>query len=54
MFSDVVMGIEKNKFEKILDEVKEKYGAKYDTDLTAEHLKEVVVRYKELYKAEKG
>uniref|UniRef100_A0A7C5V0A3 Pyruvate, phosphate dikinase n=1 Tax=Caldicellulosiruptor owensensis TaxID=55205 RepID=A0A7C5V0A3_9FIRM len=54
MFSDVVMGIEKNKFEKILDEVKEKYGAKYDTDLTAEHLKEVVVKYKELYKAEKG
>ncbi|WAM34889.1 pyruvate, phosphate dikinase [Caldicellulosiruptor morganii] len=54
MFSDVVMGIEKNKFEKILDEIKEKYGAKYDTDLTAEHLKEVVARYKELYKAEKG
>ncbi|WP_271629749.1 pyruvate, phosphate dikinase [Caldicellulosiruptor sp. DIB 104C] len=54
MFSDVVMGIEKGKFEKILDEVKEKYGAKYDTDLTAEHLKEVVVKYKELYKAEKG
>ncbi|AZT90299.1 pyruvate, phosphate dikinase [Caldicellulosiruptor changbaiensis] len=54
MFSDVVMGIEKGKFEKILDEVKEKYGAKYDTDLTAEHLKEVVVKYKELYKTEKG
>lgn len=54
MFSDVVMGIEKAKFEKILDEVKEKHGAKYDTDLTAEHLKEVVVKYKELYKAEKG
>jgi len=54
MFSDVVMGIEKGKFEKILDEVKEKYGAKYDTDLNAEHLKEVVVKYKELYKAEKG
>ncbi|MEZ0535938.1 pyruvate, phosphate dikinase [Caldicellulosiruptoraceae bacterium PP1] len=54
MFSDVVMGIEKAKFEKILDEVKEKYGAKYDTDLTAENLKEVVAKYKELYKEEKG
>ncbi|MEG6566196.1 pyruvate, phosphate dikinase [Thermoanaerobacterium saccharolyticum] len=54
MFSDVVMGIEKNKFEAILDAVKEENGAKYDTDLTAENLKEVVKRYKELYKKEMG
>lgn len=54
MFSDVVMGIDKNKFEKILDAVKEEKGAKYDTDLTADDLKEVVKRYKELYKQEKG
>lgn len=53
MFSDVVMGIDKNKFEKILDAVKEENGAKFDTDLTAENLKEVVKRYKELYKQEK-
>ncbi|AEE95500.1 pyruvate, phosphate dikinase [Mahella australiensis] len=54
MFSDVVMGIDKNKFEKILDEIKEAKGYKYDTDLTADDLKEVVKRYKELYKQEKG
>ncbi|AST56301.1 pyruvate phosphate dikinase [Thermoanaerobacterium thermosaccharolyticum] len=54
MFSDVVMGIDKNKFEAILDAVKEENGAKYDTDLTAENLKEVVKRYKELYKQEMG
>lgn len=54
MFFDVVMGIEKNKFEKIFDEVKEKYGVKYDIDLIVEYLKEVVVRYKEFYKVEKG
>ncbi|MCX7883881.1 MAG: pyruvate, phosphate dikinase [Caloramator sp.] len=54
MFSDVVMEIDKNKFEKILDAVKEENGAKYDTDLTAENLKEVVKRYKILYKEEKG
>ncbi|MDI3311981.1 MAG: pyruvate, phosphate dikinase [Thermoanaerobacterium sp.] len=54
MFSDVVMGIDKNKFEAILDAVKEENGAKYDTDLTAENLKEVVKRYKELYKKEMG
>lgn len=54
MFSDVVMEIEKSKFEAILDAVKKENGAKYDTDLTAENLKEVVKRYKELYKNEKG
>lgn len=54
MFSDVVMEVEKSKFEAILDAVKEETGAKFDTDLTAENLKEVVKRYKELYKKEKG
>ncbi|AIS52193.1 pyruvate, phosphate dikinase PpdK [Thermoanaerobacter kivui] len=54
MFSDVVMGIDKNKFEDILDEVKEENEAKFDTDLTAENLKEVVRRFKELYKKEMG
>ncbi len=54
MFSDVVMEVEKPKFEAILDAVKEEKGAKIDTDLTADDLKEVVNRYKELYKKEKG
>ncbi|MFZ5973933.1 MAG: pyruvate, phosphate dikinase [Bacillota bacterium] len=54
MFSDVVMEVDKNKFEAILDAVKEEKGAKQDTDLDAAALKEVVVRYKELYKKEKG
>ncbi len=54
MFSDVVMEIEKSKFEKILEAVKEENGAEHDTDLTADNLKEVVRRYKELFKKEKG
>lgn len=54
MFSDVVMEVEKPKFEKILDAVKQENGAKYDTDLNADNLKEVVKRYKVLYKKEKG
>jgi pyruvate,orthophosphate dikinase len=54
MFSDVVMEVEKSKFEKILDEVKKENSAKFDTELTAENLKVVVKRYKELYKNEKG
>ena len=54
MFSDVVMEVEKPKFEKILDAVKEENNAKFDTDLTAANLREVVKRYKELFKKEKG
>ncbi|MFA7216207.1 MAG: pyruvate, phosphate dikinase, partial [Bacillota bacterium] len=52
MFGDVVCQIEKYKFEAILDLVKEKRGAEFDTDLTAEDLKEVAKRYKELYSRE--
>ncbi len=54
MFSDVVMEVEKPKFEKILEAVKHENNAKMDTDLTAANLKEVVKRYKELFKKEKG
>ncbi len=54
MFSDVVMEISKAKFERVLDEIKEKKGVHYDTDLTAEDLKEVIVAFKALYKSEKG
>jgi pyruvate,orthophosphate dikinase len=54
MFSDVVMEVEKAKFEKILDAVKVENNAKFDTDLTAANLKEVVKRYKDLFKQEKG
>ena len=54
MFSDVVMEIEKSKFEAVLDEYKEKKGVQYDKDLDAEDLAGVVARFKEIYKAEKG
>ncbi len=54
MFSDVVMEVDKPKFEKILEKVKEENNAHFDTDLTADNLKEVVKRYKELFKKEKG
>ena len=54
MFSDVVMEIPKSKFERVLDEMKEAKGVKFDSDLTAEDLKEVVVRFKAIYAEEKG
>ena len=54
MFSDVVMGIEKRLFEDKLDEMKEAKGYQFDTDLTADDLKELVVQFKEIYNKEKG
>jgi len=54
MFSDVVMGIEKRKFEDILDEAKDAKGVKFDTDLTASDLKGIAEKYKALYQKELG
>ncbi len=54
MFSDVVMEIKKSNFEAALDEVKKAKGAKFDTDLTADDLKEVVAKFKAIYLREKG
>ncbi len=54
MFSDVVMGQPKTLFDAILEDVKKKNGAVYDTELTAEGLQEVIAKYKELYRKQQG
>ena len=54
MFSDVVMEIPKKTFEVIIDEVKEKKGVKNDIDLDVNDMKELVARFKEYYKEQKG
>ncbi|WMJ82300.1 pyruvate, phosphate dikinase [Clostridium sp. MB40-C1] len=54
MFSDVAMGLDKRKFENILDDIKDEKNYEYDTDLTTDDLKEVVERYKEIYVKEMG
>ena len=54
MFGDVVQEISKEKFDKIFDGQKEKRGVKFDVELTAEDLEEVIAGYKELVKAETG
>ncbi|MEF9946541.1 MAG: pyruvate, phosphate dikinase [Lachnospiraceae bacterium] len=54
MFSDVVMEMSKTFFEGILTDVKEAKGAKFDTDLTAEDLQEVIAQYKAIYKEKMG
>jgi len=53
MFSEVVMEVEKSKFDEIFDDIKHKNGCKLDTELTAENLREIVRRYKILYEVEK-
>ena len=54
MFGDVAMGVEHAKFEAIIDEVKSHRGIKEDTELNTDELKEIVTKYKKLYKKEKG
>ncbi len=54
MFAYVVIGVSKSKFERLLDEYKEKVGAKYDTDLSADNLKEIAEKFKQLYKEDQG
>ena len=54
MFSDVVMEIDRKKFEDVLDELKEAKGARFDTDLDADDMKEVVRRFKQIYLENKG
>ena len=50
MYSDVVMEVPKSFFEKIIDEVKAAKGVHYDTELTTDDLKELVKRFKAVYK----
>jgi len=49
MYSDVVMEVNKSFFEKIIDELKEEKGIKFDTEMTVEDLKELVSRFKKVY-----
>lgn len=62
MFGDVAMGVDHDKFEEILQEKKNSIASRVgktekevkDTDLDVEDLKEVVSKYKAMYKEEKG
>jgi len=54
MFGDVVLEIPKSNFDKVFDAQKSKKGAKYDVDLTAEDLEEVIIEYKEIVKKHTG
>lgn len=49
MFADVVMGLNKAKFEEIIDEMKAAKGVKEDTQLDADDMKLMVKRFKKFY-----
>jgi len=54
MFGKVVLGVRHEEFEKILDEHKARLGVRFDLDLDAKALMEVVREYKALVKKETG
>ena len=54
MFGSIVMGIPDEAFSEAMDELKKERGAKLDTDLTAEDLKELVTRFKRIFKEHTG
>ena len=54
MYGDVVMGVEHDLYEAIIDEKKKAKGVDLDTELDAEDWKDVVVKFKALYKEKTG
>lgn len=52
MFGNVVLSINKDKFEHILNEIKDQKKVKLDTDLTEKDLQKVIKEYKLLVKSE--
>ena len=54
MFGSTAMGVEHEAFEHELQALKDEKGVKLDTDLSADDLKELVKRYKKVYKDHVG
>ncbi|MBR0519750.1 MAG: pyruvate, phosphate dikinase, partial [Spirochaetales bacterium] len=54
MFGDVVMGVPHDKFEEAIQDVKDEEGLTFDYELTTEMLKNLVKRYKRIYKRSTG
>src|SRR3990172_8506292 len=54
MFSNVVMGISRDKFEHEVENIKKKVRVKNDTELTTKHLQELVEKFKDIYKKNTG
>ena len=52
MYSDVVMGLSKSRFEEIIDRMKEEKNIKYDLEFSAEDFKVMIQEFKAFYKKE--
>ena len=54
MYGDVVAGVDSYRFEDELEQLKGRRGAAQDVDLTADHLRELVERFKAIYREGTG
>ncbi len=54
LFGKIALGVEEKEFDQILSETKEKAGAKEDTDLDADNLKDICKQYLKLIKKRTG
>ncbi|MDX1420934.1 MAG: pyruvate, phosphate dikinase [Rubricoccaceae bacterium] len=54
MFGNVVMGVHHERFEEALQALKDERGAAQDVDLSADDLRELVERYKAIYRQHTG
>ncbi len=54
MFGNIVLGIAKQKFEEILNEIKSQYKMSHDIELNENHLEELIDKYKILVEQETG
>ncbi len=54
MFGDVVMGVSHEYFEDAIEHIKEEAGVREDINLSTEHLKDLVDRYKAIYRKHTG
>ncbi len=50
MFSDVVMNVDKAEFDNVFEEKKKERGYKFDVELTAKDLKDIIEEYKIIYR----
>ncbi|MEM1947895.1 MAG: pyruvate, phosphate dikinase [Candidatus Caldarchaeum sp.] len=54
MFARIAMGAKTDRFEKLLEETREKLGVKFDIEIPASEMKKIVQKFKQIVKEEKG
>ncbi len=54
LFGKIVLTIDEKLFDDTFEEIKKKYGAKYDVEIPVEGLKEIVEKFKEIIRKERG